>query len=129
MLTHLLRFPLLLAFMGAAIVSPASAEDRPATQQIREELDLAAAPQKLLLQIPNDRPSKRCTHLEQSDLRNEPVRAYVCLAARADIPGSPLWAQAVWKLKKSNRDENDILGFDFKIEWACGVGAESALNE
>jgi hypothetical protein len=38
-------------------------------------------------------------------------------------------AQAVWKLKKSKRDENDILGFDFKIEWACGVGAESALNE
>jgi hypothetical protein len=31
--------------------------------------------------------------------------------------------------KKSKRDENDILGFDFKIEWACGVGAESDLNE
>jgi hypothetical protein len=39
-----------------------------------------------------------------------------------------LMTQAVWKLKKSKRDENDILGFDFKIEWACGVGAESALN-
>jgi hypothetical protein len=26
------------------------------------------------------------------------------------------------KLKNSKRDENDILGFDFKIEWACGLG-------
>ena len=41
----------------------------------------------------------------------------------------PLLAQPVWKLKKSKRDEKDILGFDFKIEWACGGGAESALNE
>ena len=32
---------------------------------------------------------------------------------------NPQLAQAVWKLKKSKRDENDILGFDFKIEWAC----------
>jgi hypothetical protein len=40
----------------------------------------------------------------------------------------PLLTQAVWKLKKSNRDENDILGFDFKIEWACGVAAESGLE-
>jgi len=38
-------------------------------------------------------------------------------------------AQAVWKLKKSKRDENDILGCDYKIEWACGVVAESASNE
>ena len=37
-------------------------------------------------------------------------------------------AQAVWKLKKSKRDENDILGFDFKIEWACGVGSDSGLE-
>ena len=38
-------------------------------------------------------------------------------------------AQAVWKLKKSNRDENDIiLGFDFEIEWTCDVGAESGLE-
>ena len=37
------------------------------------------------------------------------------------------WAEAVWKLKKSKRDENDILGFDLKIEWACGVSAESGL--
>ena len=35
------------------------------------------------------------------------------------------WAEAVWKLKKSKRDENDILGFALKIEWACGVSAES----
>jgi hypothetical protein len=38
-----------------------------------------------------------------------------------------LRAEAVWKLKKSKRDENDILGFDLKIEWACGVSAESGL--
>jgi len=38
-----------------------------------------------------------------------------------------LLAEAVWKLKKSKRDENDILGFDLKIEWACGVSAESGL--
>ena len=36
-------------------------------------------------------------------------------------------AEAVCKLKKSKRDENDILGFDLKIEWACGVSAESGL--
>ena len=41
---------------------------------------------------------------------------------------SPELAQAVWKLKKSKRDENDILGFDFKIEWACGVGSDSGLE-
>jgi len=40
----------------------------------------------------------------------------------------PQLAQAVWKLKKSKRDENDILGFDFKIEWACGVGSDSGLE-
>ena len=41
---------------------------------------------------------------------------------------SPEWFEAVWKLKKSKRDENDILGFDFKIEWACGVGSDSGLE-
>jgi len=39
----------------------------------------------------------------------------------------PFVTEAVWKLKKSKRDENDILGFDLKIEWACGVSAESGL--
>jgi hypothetical protein len=32
--------------------------------------------------------SSKCTHRS-----NEPVRANVCLALRADIPGSPLWAK------------------------------------
>jgi len=36
---------------------------------------------------------------------------------------------AVWKLKKSKPDENDILGFDFKIEWTCVLAAKAALNE
>jgi hypothetical protein len=38
-------------------------------------------------------------------------------------------AQAVWKLKKSERDENDILEFDFKIEWASVWAPKAALNE
>jgi hypothetical protein len=38
-------------------------------------------------------------------------------------------AQAVWKLKKSKRDENDILEFDFKIEWASVWAPKAALNE
>jgi putative ABC transport system substrate-binding protein len=40
---------------------------------------------------------------------------------------SPFMAEAAWKLKKSKRDENDILGFNLKIEWPCGVSAESGL--
>ena len=32
---------------------------------------------------------------------------------------SLLRAQAVWKFKKSKRDENDILGFGLKLESAC----------
>jgi len=35
----------------------------------------------------------------------------------------PLMTQAVSKLKTSKRDENDILEFDFKIEFACDVGS------
>jgi hypothetical protein len=34
----------------------------------------------------------------------------------------------VRKLKNSKRDENDILKFDFKIEWACDVGTKSDLE-
>ena len=42
---------------------------------------------------------------------------------------SPEWFEAVWKLKNSKRDENDILGFDFKLEWACVWAPKAALNE
>jgi hypothetical protein len=34
----------------------------------------------------------------------------------------------VRKLKNSKRDENDILKFDFKIEWACDVGTKNDLE-
>ena len=42
---------------------------------------------------------------------------------------SLLRAQAVWKLKKSKRDENDILGFGLKLESACVRAPKAALNE
>ena len=57
------------------------------------------------------------------------MSAYPLTAAENRTVSNRSFGPAVWKLKKSKRDENDILGFDFKIEWACGVGAESALNE
>jgi hypothetical protein len=40
----------------------------------------------------------------------------------------PLWAEAVRKLKNSKRDENDILKFVFKIEWACDLGTQNDLE-
>src|SRR5215470_16226155 len=71
-------------------------------------------------------------------LQREPSRT-ASTARRIRQPGSGL-GQFATKLAeppcplisaslRKRRDENDILGFDFKIEWACGVGAESALNE
>jgi dienelactone hydrolase len=51
MLTHLLRIPLVLAFMGATIVSPASAEDRPAAQQIQEEIWALTTPWPVLAYV------------------------------------------------------------------------------
>ena len=32
------------------------------------------------------------------------------------------------KLKNSKRDENDILKFVFKIEWACDLGTQNDLE-
>jgi hypothetical protein len=34
----------------------------------------------------------------------------------------------VRKLKNSKRDENDILKFDFKIEWDCDLGTKNDLE-
>ena len=42
---------------------------------------------------------------------------------------SPEMAQAVWKLKESKRDENDILGFGLKLESACVWAPKAALDE
>ena len=39
-----------------------------------------------------------------------------------------LMARAVRKLKNSKRDENDILKFVFKIDWACDLGTQNDLE-
>jgi hypothetical protein len=41
---------------------------------------------------------------------------------RKSLASSPVWVQAVRKLKIPKRDENDILVFDHEIEWACNAG-------
>jgi hypothetical protein len=40
----------------------------------------------------------------------------------------PLRAQPVWKLKIPKLDENDILVFDFEIEWACNASTSNGLE-
>jgi hypothetical protein len=40
----------------------------------------------------------------------------------------PLRVLGVRKLKNSKRDENDILKFDFKIDWVCDVGTKKDLE-
>jgi hypothetical protein len=40
----------------------------------------------------------------------------------------PQWVEAVWKLKKSKRDENDILVFDLEIEWAWNANTSNGLE-
>ena len=40
----------------------------------------------------------------------------------------PSRASAVRKLKNSKRDENNMLKFDFKIEWVCDVGTQNDLE-
>ena len=36
--------------------------------------------------------------------------------------------EAVWKLKKSKRDENDIVVFDLEIEWAWNANTSNGLE-
>jgi hypothetical protein len=58
-----------------------------------------------------------------------PDRPWRVVAGPARFWVGRVWAQPVWKLKKSKRDENDILEFGPKLESACVWAPKAALDE